>query len=290
MPFLPTELILNPGGSIYHLHLRPEQIAPTVFLVGDPDRVPMVSKHFDEIEHRERKREFITHTGRIGKARLTVISTGIGPDNIDIVLNELDAAVNIDFETRTVKEKLTSLRLIRLGTSGSLQRDIPVDSMVVSALGIGMDNLLSFYRPRLSREETKLKKAFNTFLKTLKISKISAVAAADPVLLKLLSEVHLSGITLTCPGFYAPQGRSLRAKSALDKSFFERVSDFQFEGNRITNFEMETAAIYGLARLLGHRALSCNAIIANRQTGGFSKNPQRAVEDMIERVLDKVSG
>jgi uridine phosphorylase len=290
MPIPASELILNPDGSIYHLHLQPEQLAHTVFLVGDPDRVPKVSRHFDRLDCQVQKREFVTHTGWIGSQRLSVISTGIGTDNIDIVLNELDALVNIDLATRTVRDSLSSLQLVRIGTSGSLSPAIPVDSMLCSAYGAGMDNLMQYYQADLSDQERLLQQQLYDFFRPWRIPVQPFAAAADAELSGRAGKGMARGITLTCPGFYAPQGRSLRARSVLDRSFFDAVSSFAFEGLQITNFEMETAAILGLARLLGHQAASCNAILANRITNEFSARPRQAEELLIRQVLENVGG
>lgn len=285
MPLAASELILNTDGSIYHLHLLPEQIADTILFVGDPDRVPKVSRHFDRIEHRTQKREFVTHTGELGGRRLTVISTGIGPDNIDIVMNELDALVNIDLQTRTVKDQLTALNIIRIGTSGSLSAEILPDDFIVSAFGIGLDNLLHYYDyPDTPREEA-LRQSFTDFAEEIGIEISPYATEADHGLVKKFSrEMHV-GITLTCPGFYAPQGRRLRLGSIFQAAFFEKINAFSFEGHRVTNFEMETAAILGLARMLGHRATACNGILANRILGTFTPDPKQLEEKLIEKVL-----
>lgn len=288
-PIPASELILNPDGSIYHLNLQPEQLAHTIFLVGDPDRVPKVSRHFDRLDCQVQKREFATHTGWIGGQRCSVISTGIGTDNIDIVLNELDALVNIDLATRTVRDELTSLQLVRIGTSGSLSPAIPVDSMLCSSYGVGMDNLMQYYQPELSDQEQSLQQQLLDFFRPWRIPVQPFVAAADTALADRAGQGMAWGITLTCPGFYAPQGRSLRARSVLDGAFFDAVPSFSFEGLHITNFEMETAAILGLARLLGHRAASCNAILANRITREFSAQPKQAEEQLIRQVLENVA-
>lgn len=285
MPLAASELILHPDGSIYHLHLLPEQIADTVFFVGDPERVPKVSKHFDKIEHKVQKREFVTHTGELGGKRLTVISTGIGPDNIDIVMNELDALVNIDFSTRTVKDDLRSLNIIRIGTSGSLSVEIPVDSFLVSAFGIGLDNLLHYYDYPDSPREEALRQSFTNFVESIGMEINVFATEADHGLVKLFGENMQRGITLTCPGFYAPQGRKLRLGSIIQQSFFDKIGLFSFGGLRVTNFEMETSAILGLAQMLGHKATACNAILANRITGEFSKDPKKLEEKLIEQVL-----
>ncbi|MEK7256670.1 MAG: nucleoside phosphorylase [Bacteroidota bacterium] len=287
-PIPPSELILNPDGSIYHLALRPEQLANTILLAGDPGRVAKISRHFDRIECSVQHREFVTHTGWLGGKRLSAISTGIGTDNIDIVLNELDALVNIDFQTRTVKKNLTSLDLIRLGTSGSLSAEIPVDSLVSSAFGAGLDNLLSYYFFQPSEKEARLQTAFASFTETLGLSLQPFVAQANEGLVAQAGQGMFKGITLTCPGFFAPQGRTLRAASIIGQAFFEKVGTFRFEEFGVTNFEMETAAIFGLAKLLGHRAASCNAIIANRISREFSAAPDATVDKLILHVLQRL--
>ena len=283
-----SELVINPDGSIYHLNLRPEDIATNIITVGDPGRVPMVSRYFDEVEVKKEKREFVTHTGRIGKKRLTVISTGIGPDNIDIALNELDALANIDFESRMPKAELTSLNIVRIGTSGSLHPEIPVDSFVAGAYGMGLDNLINFYDYKPNLGEAALEDELNAFLEyTGKVS--FYICEGNPTLLEALGQDKFQGITITSPGFYAPQGRVLRASARFDAQFFQALARFHFRNYPITNFEMETSAIYGLARLLGHRALSTNAIIANRPNGAFSKDPYRVVDQLIQNMLGLIS-
>ena len=284
-----SELILNPDGSIYHLNVRPGQIAHTVLLVGDPGRVPRVSKYFDKIDHKISKREFVTHTGWLGKKHLSVMSTGIGTDNIDIVLNELDALVNIDLETRQIKEKLTSLDLIRIGTSGSMNRAVPVDSQVYSDFGLGIESLMSFYPHEASEREKKVTGKFAQFIENEGIELRPYFCEGSSFLAKKIGKDMLHGITFTSPGFYGPQGRVLRLKSILGQAFFEKCATFSFEGLQLTNFEMETSGIYGLAKLLGHRALSCNAIIAQRLTNEFSKNPKETVDKLIRNVLDKLA-
>jgi len=283
-----SELIINSEGCIYHLNLHPEELAPTVITVGDPERVALVSKHFDRIEHRKQHREFITHTGYLGNKRLSVVSTGIGPDNIDITLNELDALVNIDFSSRSPKAETQSLNIIRLGTSGALQADIPVDALVVSSFGIGLDNLLHYYRVENNAEELFLLHAFeqHTHLNGHPIQPY--IAEGSIQLRNQFTEGYLQGITVTCPGFYAPQGRVLRLPLALPQ-LIDDLSSFRSGSNRIMNFEMETSAIYGLGRMMGHHCLSINTIIANRQQKTFSKDPAKAVEHMIVQSLEILS-
>lgn len=287
-PIPASELVINADGSVYHLNLRPEQIAHTVFLVGDPGRVPRVSRHFDSIEHQVQRREFVTHTGTLAGKRLSVLSTGIGTDNIDIVLNELDALVNIDFETRTIKEQLTSLKLIRLGTSGCLAADIPVGSIVVSAYGIGLDNLASYYQRTVSDDEKNMEKEFEEFARSVGVDLRVYAARGSEQLLKVFN-AHRAGITLTCPGFYGPQGRNLRLRSIYKPRFFDEVGKFNHSGFGITNFEMETSAIFALAGMLGHQALSCNAILANRLRKEFAEDPAAVVNNLIEKILETVA-
>lgn len=283
-----SELILNSRGAIYHLDLRPEEIADTVIFVGDPDRVKEVSKHFDRIEHTSQHREFITHTGFIGSKRLSVLSSGIGPDNIDIVLNELDALVNIDFDQRTIKQELKSLNIIRFGTSGSLQKDIPVDSFVASTYGLGIDNLLNFYRFDQQDEEKLLLQSFITQTQFHPEISHPYVTPTAPSLLKHFVDGFHHGITVTCPGFYGPQGRILRI-GLKQPDLIDKLTGFQFGQHRITNFEMETSAIYGLGRILGHHCLSLNTIVANRVAKEFSKDGKAAVEKLIVKGLEIIS-
>lgn len=280
-----SELILNSRGAVYHLDLRPEELAGTVVTVGDPDRVREFSKHFDTVEVNRQHREFVTHTGIIKGKRLTVLSSGIGPDNIDIVMNELDALVNIDFERRMIKEKLSSLNIIRVGTSGSLQADIPVDSFVASTHGLGIDNLLNFYRHEKNDEETQLLHSFVTHVQMLGDVSAPYITGAAPSLLKHFAQGFHQGITVTCPGFYGPQGRVLRL-GVRNPQLIDRLTDFRFGQHRITNFEMETSAIYGLGKLLGHHCLAINAIVANRIKKEFSKDSKGAIEKLIQQFLE----
>ncbi len=313
MALEPSELILNADGSIYHLALKPEHLAETILTVGDPGRVPRVSAFFDAIEHQSEKREFRSCTGRIGKRRFTVLSTGIGTDNIDIALNELDALVNLDLEHRVPREKLTRLEIIRLGTSGSLQADLPVDALVVSSHGLGLDGLLHFYRdpegliqrgpaqtgeteeketavPETAMRDTAERKALLPWPIELDTFPLKPyLCAADHALLSRFPANWVKGITATCPGFYGPQGRSLRLEPAL-KDLPERLTRLRIGSHRVTNFEMETAAIYGLGALLGHRCVSVNVILANRVTGQFSGNASAAVDRMIRTVLETLTG
>ena len=284
-----SELIINNRGAVYHLNLRPEELAHTIITVGDPDRVGQVSKHFDRIEHQFQHREFITHTGYVGNKRLSVISTGIGTDNIDIVLNELDALVNIDFTTRQIKPDLTHLTIVRVGTSGSLQADIPVDSYVASTHGLGIDNLLNFYRQNNNTEEQELLHSFSLHTRLGNQMASPYIASAAPAIQKHFVDGFNRGITVTCPGFYGPQGRVLRLP-LINPELIDELTGFRFGNHRITNFEMETSAIYGLGKLLGHHCLSLNAIVANRIKQEFSKDGNAAVAGLIVKTLEILSG
>ncbi len=282
-----TDLILNEDGSIYHLNLLPEDISDTIILVGDQDRVPRVSRFFDQIELKKGKREFITHTGSIGSKRLSVISTGIGTDNIDIVLNELDALVNIDLNTRIIHPQLRSLNIIRIGTSGALQPNIPIDSLLISSGAFGLDALMHFYEHELSDSDEKLLKEFQeAFISRFDLK--SYYASAGKKLLKQFEHIASDGITLTAPGFYSPQGRLVRAKSSTP-NLLSMLSSFKSSsGSLITNLEMETAGIYGLAACLGHQALSFNVILANRSTNEFSNDPLNVMDHFIELILKAI--
>ena len=283
-----SELILNPDGSIYHLHLRPEDLATTIITVGDPDRVDQVSKYFDHIELKQQKREFKTHTGLYKNQRITVISTGIGSDNIDIVLNELDALVNIDFETRTLKNKLTALDIVRIGTSGALQADIPVDSILMSTYGLDINGMLPSYKIETIRNKA-FEKAFCMHTEWNNDRAQPVLVENSKALEHQLYENHiLTGITATCGGFYGPQGRILRLEPK-DSIFRNKLESFRYEDLKITNFEMETSAIYGLSKLLGHQACSMNAILANRANGSFSKKPDETIDNLIQYTLNKLT-
>lgn len=281
-----ADLIINPDGSIYHLNLLPEDIADTVITVGDPDRVEEVSRYFDRIELKKGKREFITHTGYLANKRITVISTGIGTDNIDIVINELDALVNIDFNTRKVKSELKSLEIIRVGTSGTVQEDIPMGSIIVSEHGLGMDALMHYYLQDNNDDEIKLLNAIKSHFKDLKgISPY--ITAANSDLIDKIGKDLKRGITLTAPGFYSPQGREIRVESS-QKNLVELFKNFSFKGTRISNLEMETAGIYALSKAMGHKALSVNAILASRVKNEFSNNPAKVINEAIQLVLSRL--
>jgi uridine phosphorylase len=283
-----SELILNPDGSVYHLNLKPGQIANDIIFVGDQNRVEKITQHFDSIEFSQQKREFKTQTGVYKGKRLTVISTGIGPDNIDIVMNELDALVNIDLETRAIKKELTSLNIIRFGTSGSLQEDIPVDSIVMSQYGLGLDNMLRSYLIDAICA-TEIEDAFIAQTNwDLRKGRPYIIKGSESLAQKLDSPHIYKGFTGTVGGFYGPQGRVLRL-GIQDSELNRKMDAFEYKGIRITNLEMETGAIYGLGKLMGHECLSLNAIIANRATGIFSENPYQAVNALIEYALDKLA-
>jgi uridine phosphorylase len=287
--FAPSELIITPRGAIYHLNLTPSELGETVFLVGDPNRTEKVAAHFDSIELSREHREFKSISGTISGNRVTVLSTGIGTDNIDIVLNELDALVNIDFETRCEKPEKKSLRLIRLGTSGSLSEDIPAGSVVLSAYGLGTDGLLNYYQSSFTDEEMELAANFSAISGYPESWASPYAVKADPELFHCLANQAFSGITVTACGFYGPQGRILRARPRLD-DLLSRYQKVTFRGLGVTNFEMETSAIYGMSRILGHRAVSVSVIVANRVRKEFSADPDADVEKMIRQVLQNVFG
>ncbi|MCK0109793.1 nucleoside phosphorylase [Flavobacteriaceae bacterium S0825] len=282
-----SELILNPDGSVYHLNLKPVHIADTVIFVGDQDRVAKISKHFDIIEFETQKREFKTHTGYYKSKRLTVMSTGIGPDNIDIVMNELDALVNINLETRKPKQTLKSLNIVRVGTSGSLQSDVPVDSFVLSTHGLDLNGMLHFYQIE-DICNPELEDAFIKHTNWHKDKARPVIIGNSKFLEKFLDSPKVyKGVTATAGGFYGPQGRVLRLP-LFDNNMNTKMDSFNHNGINITNFEMETSVIYGLSKLLGHHACSLNAIIANRPNGTFSKDPKAAVEELIKYTLNKL--
>jgi uridine phosphorylase len=283
-PIAESELILDKRGAIYHIGARPEEMANTIILVGDPDRVKVVSKHFDSIEFKLQHREFITHTGYLGKKRISVLSTGIGPDNIDIAMNELDALANIDFETRTIKSSLSSLNILRFGTSGSLQKEIPVDSFVAGTHGLGFDNVMHFYTQQNTAEEKSIIDNFKQHTQLTSGNVIPYIYSGSDKLVKAFSKGYHQGITVACPGFYGPQGRILRLNVAYE-GLIDKLTTFKFEDNHIANFEMESSAIYGLGKALGHNCISLNAIVANRIVKAFSKDGAKAVENLIEQSL-----
>ncbi len=279
-----SELIINNRGAVYHLDLRPEELADTVILVGDPERVKKVSKYFDKIEFQLQHREFITHTGYIGNQRISVMSTGIGPDNIDIAINELDALANIDFESRTIKSTIKKLNIIRFGTSGALQADILVDSLVASTHGLGFDNLMNYYDYEKSEDDNNLIASFLQQTQMDTSITMPYVFKGSELLINKLGDDFFKGITVTAPGFYGPQGRELRLKSR-SRALIDRLTDFAYDGSRIANFEMESSAIFGLGKLLGHECLSINVVVANRVVQQYSKDSNAAVEKMIEKAI-----
>ncbi|MCD4773443.1 MAG: nucleoside phosphorylase [Bacteroidales bacterium] len=282
-----SQLIINPEGTIYHMDLRPENIADTIILVGDPQRVPKISKYFDKIEFKNQNREIITHTGYFNGKKLSVISTGMGTDNIDIVLNELDALVNIDLKKRVVKDKHTPLNIIRLGTSGAIQKYIEIDSFAVSKYGLGLDGLLGYYKAGESVCETEM---LDEFFKQTNwpsdLSKPYFVKCSEDMLNKI-GDGMIKGITATAPGFYAPQGRALRLNLKYP-DIIDKIGTYNFKGEKVINFEMETSALYGLGQMLEHNVLTVCAVIANRITEEYSKDHQKTISNLIEIVLERL--
>lgn len=287
-PIGASELVINPDGSVYHLKVRNEHLADTIILVGDQYRVERISQYFEHIEFKISNREFVTHTGTYKGKRLTVMSSGIGADNIDIVVNELDAAVNIDLETRMPKNDFRQLRLVRLGTSGSLQEDIPVDSFCLSTFGLGLDGVLSFYQHENSANE---KRYLNEIIQqTQWPEKINPpyLAEGSSELIELLKAEAFTGITATANGFYGPQGRQLALSPSIS-DFNQRLQQFEYDGQRISNYEMETSALYGLGSLLGHQCATICAIIANRYRQEYSKDYKKTVDKLILYVLESLT-
>ena len=283
-----TELILNPNGSVYHLQLLPENIAENIIIVGDQGRVETVSSFFDTIDFKIQNREFVTHTGTYKGKRIMVLSSGIGTDNIDILVNELDAAVNIDLKTRTIKKEHTSLNIVRLGTSGALQENIPVDSFVVSTHGLGFDGLLNYYQDLPKINDSEISEAFIKQTNWDKNLPYPYAVKGSEILINKIGHDLIKGITATAPGFYGPQGRKLRLTPWV-ADFNQQLTDFKHKENRITNFEMETSALYGLGALLGHQTCTVCAIIANRVAKQYSKNYHAAVENLIQLVLERLT-
>ncbi|WP_396209895.1 nucleoside phosphorylase [Flavobacterium sp.] len=283
-----SELIVNPDGSVYHINLKPGQVAQNILFVGDQNRVEKITQHFDSIEFSTQKREFKTQTGTYKGKRITVMSTGIGPDNIDIVMNELDALFNVDFETRKIKKELTSLNIIRIGTSGSLQVDIPCESIVMSQYGLGLDNMLRSYLID-TISETEIEDAFIAQTQwDLRKGRPYVIAGSSKLVKRFESDAIFKGFTGTVGGFYGPQGRVIRL-GIQDSDLNTKMDRFNYKGIQMTNLEMETAAIYGLGKLMGHECLSLNAIIANRATGMFSEDPYKTVDALIEYTLHKLA-
>ncbi|MEN8249072.1 MAG: nucleoside phosphorylase [Bacteroidota bacterium] len=282
--FLNTELVLNKDGSVYHLNLKPKHIADNVLIVGDPSRVYRISKHFDKIEFEMNKREFITHVGTYKGKRITVLSTGMGPDNIEIFFTELDALVNIDLKSRTIKSNKRKLNIIRIGTSGAIQEDIPAGSHVASEYGLGLDNLMMFYDYKHTSFEEKIAKAIK---KEAKLPFKPYLAKGSSKLMDQIADGMIKGNTITSPGFYAPQGRKIRLDLKLPQ-LLRDLSCFHQDNFWLTNFEMETSALYAMARMLGHEMLSVNAVIANRIDGTFTKNPYPTIDSLIKKVLERL--
>ena len=283
----PTELIITDEGRIYHLDLLPEEVGSTIILVGDQERVPTISKYFDRIEVKRAKREFVTHTGLLNNKRVSVISTGIGCDNIDIVINELDALLNIDFKSKNIKKNHTSLKIIRLGTCGALQKEIPVDKFVISSYGLGFDGLLSFYNPVFNHEELALQKAFLQQIPWPTEANKPYFVSANEKLCETIGKDMFKGITATANGFYGPQGRTLRLTTKVP-DMNEFLNRFDYKGLKILNFEMETSALYGLSAMLGHQACTVCAVIGNRFSNTFSKDYKKAVENLVQIVLSRI--
>ncbi len=283
-----SELIINDDGSVFHLHLKPGEVADTIILVGDPARVELVASFFDSVDVEKENREFVSKTGMINRNRVTVVSTGIGTDNIDIVLNELDALVNIDFETRMVKSKLTSLNLVRIGTSGSLQKELPVDSWVLSEKAIGFDGLLNFYAGRDTISDLEFERAFTSDMDwNNQLAAPYVVNAGSELVKKLEGEGITKGVNISSPGFYGPQGRVMRLNLA-DSELNNKITDFRFKSYKITNYEMECSALYGLSALMGHQAATVCAIIANRLAGTYSEDYKSIIKLLVETVLSRL--
>ncbi len=283
-----TELILNPNGSVYHLQLLPENIPQNIIIVGDPGRVEIVSWHFDTVDFKIQNREFVTHCGTYNGKRVMVISSGIGTDNIDILINELDAAVNIDLKTRMVKDEHTTLNIVRIGTSGALQQDIPVDSYVVSSHGLGFDGLLNYYQDLHLINENEISEAFIKQTNWNKNLPYPYCIKGSEELINKIGYDFEKGVTATAPGFYGPQGRKLRLTPWVE-DFNEELTNFKHLQYRITNFEMETSALYGLGALLGHQTCTVCAVIANRVIKQYSKNHHLAVQNLIDLVLKRLT-
>lgn len=284
----PSELIINPDGTIFHLHMKPEQLADHVILVGDPARVKMIAGFFDRVESETENREFVSTTGMYGPKRITVLSTGIGTDNIDIVINELDALVNIDLHTRQIKNERKSLSIIRIGTSGGLQEDIPVNAFLASKKAIGFDGLLNFYERREEISDIAFEESFKSFVQWNKLLPSPYVVDADQDLFnKIVDSDFTPGVTISAPGFYGPQGRELRLK-IVDPLINDKIEAFRFGNQRITNYEMECSAIYGLSKLLGHKALTVCIIIANRVSKRANEDYKPVMVKLVQKVLDRI--
>lgn len=283
----PSELVLNPDGSIYHLKLQPEQIGHKIIVAGDPGRIKSISAHFDRIDHIVENREFVTHTGVYKGEKVSAIATGIGTDNIDIVLNELDALVNIDLEKREIKNEHTELEIVRIGTCGSIQEDVPADEVVVSTLAFGLDGLLNFYAFEMNAEEQKIHSEIIQQTNWNKQMNVPYLVSGSSNLIQRIGKNYHHGITVTAPGFYAPQGRELRLKPRVP-DVNEKLRAFKYKDFRIVNYEMETSALYGLSSLLGHQACTVCAVVANRYANSFSKDYKPVINQLIKEVLDNL--
>tara|TARA_B100000508_G_C11459906_1_gene278691 strand:- start:970 stop:1836 length:867 start_codon:yes stop_codon:yes gene_type:complete len=284
----PSELVLNNDDSIYHLHLRPEHLADKIILAGDPGRIELISSKFDQVEYKIQNREFITHTGTYNNQRISAIATGIGTDNIDIVLNELDAVVNVDLKKRTIKKKKKSLEFVRIGTCGSLHESVLSDEVVASTHAVGLDGLLNFYNYKMKDSEEIILTKFKEHMKWDAGINAPYLASANRELFHRISKGFHQGITITANGFYAPQGRSIRLKTKnLNQNSLLR--SFNYNQQRILNYEMETSALYGLSSLLGHKACTVCAVVANRYANSFSKNYKAVIEELVDNVLDRLT-
>lgn len=283
----PSELVLNPDGSIYHLALKPEQISKKIIVAGDPHRIATISSKFDQIECKVENREFVTHTGTYKGERITALATGIGTDNIDIVLNELDALVNIDLEKREVKEELTSLEIVRIGTCGSIQEEVTADEVVVSTHAIGLDGLMNFYEFEMNAEEQNIFSEFKKQTNWRSEFNNPYLVKGDTSLIERIGEGFHKGITMTANGFYAPQGRKLRLKPRHEQ-VNEDLRKFNFGGHKVVNYEMETSALYGLCNLMGHKACTVCVVVANRYANSFSKDYKPIISKLIDDVLDRL--
>ncbi len=281
-PVSGTDLVLQPDGRVYHLGLRPENISEDIITVGDPGRVPEVSKYFDKVDWKSSHREFVTHTGELRGRRITVVSTGMGTDNVEIFLTEMDALVNVDLSRREPKRHHTTLRIVRVGTSGSFQSELSTGSQLISESAVGLDNLMSFYRMEQSDRESLLTKAIS---QATGVPQPYLASGSDPLLEKF-GTAMIKGNTVTCPGFYAPQGRKIRMSIRYPR-LLDDLQGFSYDGFRLTNFEMETSGYYALGKLLGHEVVSASVILANRSNGEFSKHPEQDIDSLIRNVLDR---
>ncbi|MEQ8909206.1 MAG: nucleoside phosphorylase [Vicingaceae bacterium] len=285
----PSELVLSPEGSIYHLNLQPHQIGKKIIVAGDPGRIKQISVHFDSLDHVVENREFVTHTGTLNGEKITALATGIGTDNIDIVMNELDALVNIDLNTREIKEEHTPLEIVRIGTCGSLQEDVPADEVVVSTHAFGLDGLMNFYDVEVNENEERLLKEIKKQTDWPESLNRPYLVEGDSDFIDQIGAGFHRGITITANGFYAPQGRHLRVKLKAPH-LNEKLRAFSFENKRIVNYEMETSALYGLSKAMGHKACTVCAVVANRYANSFSKDYKPVINNLIQKVLQRLVG